>query len=288
MSALLRAALDFPSLSVEDCVLQPMSWRISLPTPAPGLVCAINNPTTGGEPPLRIGCGPLPADLLPAGWGVPLGQLLGQCPEQEREAGGGAGLLLAAGLWAGGHGDAGQGAAGAGEHKLAPLLAGSWRRIALGSRPLLLLAHSDQLAGGGDPSPGLPRFLLPATGSTRLAAALAQLDWLELEREPQGTAEALIERLRQERLLLPAAGSLLDHAPWREAGLVALPPPEPLAEELEIWIRPQRAAEEAVTDLVALLRQRLAAGCQQKTPAAGGGSPERPRHHPTGHRQTGL
>jgi uncharacterized membrane protein YccC len=129
---------------------------------------------------------------------------------------------------------------------------------------------------------------LPATGSTRLAAALAQLDWLELEREPQGTAEALIERLRQERLLLPAAGSLLDHAPWREAGLVALPPPEPLAEELEIWIRPQRAAEEAVTDLVALLRQRLAAGCQQKTPAAGGGSPERPRHHPTGHRQKGL
>jgi hypothetical protein len=288
MSALLWVWVDFPSLSVEDCVLQPMSWRISLPTPAPGLVCAINHPTTGGEPPLRIGCGPLQADLLPAGWGVPLGQLLGQCPEQEREAGGGAGLLLAAGLWAGGHGDAGQGAAGAGEHKLAPLLAGSWRRIALGSRPLLLLAHSDQLAGGGDPSPGLPRFLLPATGSTRLAAALAQLDWLELEREPQGTAEALIERLRQERLLLPAAGSLLDHAPWREAGLVALPPPEPLAEELEIWIRPQRAAEEAVTDLVALLRQRLAAGCQQKTPAAGGGSPERPRHHPTGHRQTGL
>jgi hypothetical protein len=115
-------------------------------------------------------------------------------------------------------------------------------------------------AGGGDPSPGLPRFLLPATGSTRLAAALAQLDWLELEREPQGTAEALIERLRQERLLLPAAGSLLDHAPWREAGLVALPPPEPLAEELEIWIRPQRAAEEAVTDLVALLRQRSGRG----------------------------
>jgi hypothetical protein len=191
---------------------------------------------------------------------VPLGQLLGSGLDQEPEAGGGAGLLLAAGLWAGGHGDAGQGAAGAGEHKLAPLLAGSWRRIALGSRPLLLLAHSDQLAGGGDPSPGLPRFLLPATGSTRLAAALAQLDWLELEREPQGTAEALIERLRQERLLLPAAGSLLDHAPWREAGLVALPPPEPLAEELEIWIRPQRAAEEAVTDLVALLRQRSGRG----------------------------
>jgi hypothetical protein len=275
MSALLAAWVDFPSLSVEGCVLQRMRRRISIPTPAQqGLVCAINHPTTGGEPPLPIGCGPLQADLLPAGWGVPLEQGL----EQELEAGGGAGLLLAAGLRAGGHGDAGPGAAGAGEHELAPLLAGSWRRIALGSRPLLLLAHRDQLAGRGDPAPGLPRFLLPAYGAERLAAALAQLDWLELEleREPQGTAEALIERLGQERLLLPAAGSLLDHAPWREAGLVALPPPEPLAEELELWIRPQRAAEEAVAALAALLRQRLAAGCQQKTPAIGGGSPERP------------
>jgi hypothetical protein len=277
MSALLGAWVDFPSLSVEGCVLQRMRRRISIPTPAQqGLVCAINHPTTGGEPPLPIGCGPLQADLLPADWRLPLGQLLGPGLEQELEAGGGAGLLLAAGLRTGGHGDAGPGAAGAREHELAPLLAGSWRRIALGSRPLLLLAHRDQLAGRGVQTPGLPRFFLPASGAERLAAALEQLDWLELEREPQGTAEALIERLGQGRLLLPAAGSLLDHAPWREAGLVALPPPEPLAEELELWIRPQRAAEEAVSDLVALLRQRLAAGCPQKTPAIGGGSPERP------------
>jgi hypothetical protein len=262
MSALRRAALDFPSLSVEDCVLQPMGWRISLPTPAPGLVCAINHPTTGGEPPLRIGCGPLQADLLPAGWRLPLGQDLGQCPEQEPAAGGGAGLLLASGLRANDRGDAGAGAAASREHELAPLLPGSWQRIALGSRPLLLLAHRDQLAGRGNSAPGLPRFLLPATGSTRLAEALAQLDWLELELEPQGTAEALIKRLRQERLLLPAAGSLLEHAPWRDSGVVALPPPEPLAEELELWITPQRAAEEAVSDLVALLRQQLDAGGQ--------------------------
>jgi hypothetical protein len=239
-----------------------MRCRISIPTPAPGLVCAINNPTTGGDPPLRIGCGPLQADLLPAGWRVPLEQDLGQCPEQEPAAGRGAGLLLATGLRADHHGDAGPGAAASRDQELAPLLPGSWRRIALGSRPLLLLAHRDQLAGRGNSAPGLPRFLLPATSSARLAAALAQLDWPELEREPQGTEEALIERLRQERLLLPAAGSLLEHAPWRGSGVVALPPPEPLAEELELWIRPQRAAEEAVSDLVALLRQQLDAGGQ--------------------------
>jgi hypothetical protein len=161
MSALLWTWVDFPSLSVEDCVLQPMSWRISLPTPAPGLVCAINHPTTGGEPPLRIGCGPLQADLLPAGWGVPLGQLLGQCPEQEREAGGGAGLLLAAGLRANDRGDAWPCAAATREQELAPLLPGSWRRIALGSRPLLLLAHRDQLAGRGVQTPGCRGFSCP-------------------------------------------------------------------------------------------------------------------------------
>jgi hypothetical protein len=264
MSALLWTWVDFPSLSVEDCVLQPMSWRISIPTPAPGLVCAINHPTTGGEPPLRIGCGPLQADLLPAGWGVPLGQ------------GGGDGLLLAGGLRAGDPRGAGPGAAVAREQEREQQLPGTWRRIALGRRPLLLLAHREQLAGRGNPSPGLPRFLLPATGSARLAERLEQMGWLELEREPQNTAEALIGRLGQGRLLLPAAGSLLDHAPWREAGLVALPPPEPLAEELELWIRPQRAAEEAVAALAALLRQRLAGGCQQRTPAIGGGSPEQP------------
>jgi len=263
MSALLRAAVDFPSLSVEGCVLQPMGWRMSLPSPAPGLVCAINHPTTGDDPPLRIGCGPLQADLLPAGWRVPL--------EQGLEQGGGDGLLLAGGLRAGE-----RSAAVTSEHELQQQLPGTWRRIALGSRPLLLLAHREQLAGRGNPAHGLPRFLLPATGSARLAEQLEQMGWLELEREPQNTAEALIGRLGQGRLLLPAAGSLLDHAPWREAGLVALPPPEPLAEDLELWIQPQRAAEEAVAALAALLRQRLAGGCQQKTPAMGGGSPERP------------
>jgi hypothetical protein len=268
MSALLGVWVDFPSLSVEGCVLQRMRSRISIPTPAPGLVCAINHPTTGGRPPLRIGCGPLQADLLSAGWRVPLAQGL--------EQGGGDGLLLAGGLRAGDSRGAGPGAAAAREQEREQQLPGPWRRIALGSRPLLLLAHREQLAGRGSPAHGLPRFLLPATGSARLAEQLEQMGWLELEREPQNTAEALIGRLGQGRLLLPAAGSLLDHAPWREAGLVALPPPEPLAEELELWIRPQRAAEEAVAALAALLRQRLAGGCQQKTPAIGGGSPERP------------
>jgi len=255
--------VDFPSLSVECCVLHPMRCRISIPTPAPGLVCAINHPTTGGRPPLRIGCGPLQADLLSGGWRVPL--------EQGLEQGGGDGLLLAGGLRAGE-----RSAAVTREHELQQQLPGTWRRIALGSRPLLLLAHREQLAGRGNPAHGLPRFLLPATGSARLAEQLEQMGWLELEREPQNTAEALIGRLGQGRLLLPAAGSLLDHAAWREAGLVALPPPDALAEELELWIRPERAEAEAMRTLAALLRQRLAGGCQQETPAIGGGSPEKP------------
>ena len=157
------------------------------------------------------------------------------------------------------------------EHQL-----GAWVPIALGSRPLQLLAHSDQLAGSGRSRGGLPRFLLPAWGSAGMVEQLGRLAWLELEQEPSSTAAALIRRLRQGRLLLPAAGTLLEHAPWREACLVAIPPPELLTEVLVLWMRPQLAGEEVVRSLVALLRQRLAAARQQKTPALRGGWPEPP------------
>jgi hypothetical protein len=162
--------------------------------------------------------------------------------EQDLEQGGADGLLLA-----GGRGGAGPSAAAVLQQQLGERLPGAWRRIAVGSRPLLLLAHRDQLAGRGSTGVELPRFLLPACGSALLAEQLEGMGWLALEQEPQCSAEVLIGRLGQGRLLLPAAGSLLDHSPWREAGLVAL------------------------------LRQRLGGGCQQKTPAMGGGSPERPR-----------
>ncbi len=133
--------------------------------------------------------------------------------EQVLEQGGGDGLLLAGGLRPGDSSGAGPGAAAAREQELEQQLPGTWRRIVLGSRPLLLLAHHEQLAGRGNPAHGLPRFLLPATGSARLAEQLEQMGWLALEREPQNTAETLIGRLGQGRLLLPAAGSLLNHSP---------------------------------------------------------------------------
>jgi hypothetical protein len=191
--------------------------------------------------------------------------------EPDLKQSGADGLLLV-----GGCGGAGPSAAFAREEQLGELLPGAWLRIALGSRPLLLLAHGDQLPGRGSSGGGQPRFLLPACGSAVLADQLKQLAWLELEHEQDSSAEALIGRLAHGRLLLPAAGSLLDHSPWREAGLVAVPPPEVLLEELELWIPPEQAKDEAIGALTALLRQRLAGGCQQKTPAMGGGSPERP------------
>ena len=192
--------------------------------------------------------------------------------DQDLEQGAADGLLLV-----GGCGGAGPSAASAWEEQLGEQLPGAWLRIALGSRPLLLLAHRDQLAGRGSSGGGQLRFLLPACGSAGLADQLKQLAWLELELEPAASAEALIGRLAQGRLLLPAAGTLLDHSPWREAGLVAVPPPEALSEELELWVRPERAGDEAMQALVVLLRQRLAGGCQQKTPAICEGSPERSR-----------
>jgi hypothetical protein len=165
------------------------------------------------------------------------------------------------------------------EHQLGQRLE-QWLRFPLGSRPLQLLAHRDQLAGAGRSGSELARFLLPAWGSAGMAEQLERLAWLELEHESGSCAAALIRRLRQGRLLLPAAGSLLEYAPWREACLVAIPPPEVLTEALVLWMRPQLAGEEAARSLMALLRQRLAAARQQKTAATGGGGRS---HHGEAH-----
>ncbi|MEB3302465.1 MAG: hypothetical protein VKN56_10910, partial [Cyanobacteriota bacterium] len=46
-----------------------------------------------------------------------------------------------------------------------------------------------------------------------------------------------VQLLQRERLLLPAPSSLLDHSPWREAGLIALPPADPLWEVIWLVVR---------------------------------------------------
>jgi hypothetical protein len=46
-----------------------------------------------------------------------------------------------------------------------------------------------------------------------------------------------VQLLQRERLLLPAPFSLLVHSPWREAGLIALPPADPPWEDLWLVVR---------------------------------------------------
>jgi hypothetical protein len=72
-----------------------------------------------------------------------------------------------------------------------------------------------------------------------------------------------VDLLQSERLLLPAPSSLLVHSPWREAGLIALPPVDPLWEALRLLVRQEHLGAASVEEL------GLGSGClaiQTKAP----------------------
>lgn len=64
-----------------------------------------------------------------------------------------------------------------------------------------------------------------------------------------------VQLLQRERLLLPAPSSLLDHSPSREAGLIALPPADPLWEVLWLVVRLEHLGAGWVEELGAGVRE---------------------------------
>jgi hypothetical protein len=59
--------------------------------------------------------------------------------------------------------------------------------------------------------------------------------------------------------LLPVPPSLLQTSPWREAGLTAVWPWEPLVERLWLLVSQEHASHAAVLAIAARLRERIAA-----------------------------
>jgi hypothetical protein len=51
--------------------------------------------------------------------------------------------------------------------------------------------------------------------------------------------------------------SLLEGRPWCEAGLLAVPPPEPLAERLWLLMREGDAEQPQLVELIETLRHRI-------------------------------
>ena len=129
----------------------------------------------------------------------------------------------------------------------------------LGIQSLLLLHASQQQRAAAEQ--GAPRpwqFLLPpADQQPRLQRDLQQLGLLPLGHCSAIDDEGWLQQLQAEPYLLPAHLSLLEHAPWREAALKAVPPPEPLEEQLWLLVRQGEERWPAIEALVAQLRERV-------------------------------
>ena len=138
--------------------------------------------------------------------------------------------------------------------------------LATAALPFLVAAH--HLVGSGSPAGVLssantrpaalpcPEMLLPpACHQPLLNADLRRQALLPLRTCESLDAASWVQLLQRERLLLPAPSSLLDHSPWREAGLIALPPADPLWEALWLLVRQEDLGDGWVEELGADVRE---------------------------------
>lgn len=131
--------------------------------------------------------------------------------------------------------------------------------VALGTLPLVLVhagCHRQALEQG--PRGMQWKLLLPAAEQQHLLwNALEQLGLLPLQECRAADAESWLTHLQTEPHLLPADLSLLEVRPWLEAGLLAVPPPEPLVEKLWLLVRERDAEQPHVAELIETLRHRI-------------------------------
>jgi hypothetical protein len=138
--------------------------------------------------------------------------------------------------------------------------------LATGALPFLVAAH--HLVGSGAPAGALssantrpaplpcPEVLLPpASHQPLLHADLRRQGLLPLRSHDSLDPSTWVDLLQRTRLLLPAPCSLLGHSPWREAGLIALPPADPLWEALWLLVGQEQLGAGWVEDLGAGVRE---------------------------------
>lgn len=204
---------------------------------------------------LRITSDPLLQPLLVASPASPSGwQPIGRCRDLLRQGALDAALISVAAMAAGRR--------AAAQSLLAATLQPPISVIPLGERPLLLL-HAPWRQHATDPDATVctaspwQQLLPPAEQQPLLWRQLQQLGLLPLRCCRAHTAEGVLQDLQQGPLLLPAPLTLLQEMPWREAGLRAVPPPEPLSEWLALLVRQEEEGSPAIEALTQRLRQRL-------------------------------
>ena len=131
--------------------------------------------------------------------------------------------------------------------------------VALGALSLVLVhasCHRQALEQGAR---GMQwKLLLPAAEQQPLLwNELEQLGLLPMQECRAAGAESWLTHLQTEPHLLPADLSLLEGRPWCEAGLLAVPPPEPLAEMLWLLVRAGDSEQPQLAELIETLRHRI-------------------------------
>jgi len=134
--------------------------------------------------------------------------------------------------------------------------------VPLGRRPLVLIHAKDHHTAPDrdrDPKARRPWQLLlpPAEQQPLLWRQFERLALLALRDYSAADCDSWLQELLQGPHLLPAHLSLLEEAPWREAGLRAVPPPEPLEEQLWLLVRQGEETRPAIAALAAQLQERV-------------------------------
>jgi hypothetical protein len=132
--------------------------------------------------------------------------------------------------------------------------------IAVASCSLPFLVARRHLVQPGDKampsrtSPQVAVVLPPARHQPLLYSDLLRQALLPLRCCSALNPAVWVERLQQERLLLPAPLSLLASSPWRRAGFAVVPPADPLWEVLWLVVRQEEMGAGWVDELVAGVR----------------------------------
>ncbi len=134
-------------------------------------------------------------------------------------------------------------------------LAGSFGRVLLGRRPLVLACTLPSVAAA--PIPGLRLLAPPRAAAPALHQALEDMQLAPVQSCGCTTPQQWIARLAEPGTLLPVPADLLLQPPWSEARLTAVPPWEPLWEQLELLVPSSFLERPGVQALIEELLRRI-------------------------------
>ncbi len=137
------------------------------------------------------------------------------------------------------------------------LLAGSLVRVDLGCRPLVLACKPPAAGSHRYPIPPLRLLAPPRPAAMELHQALEEMQLAPLMSCASTRSMDWITQLEQGGALVPVPAELLLQPPWHQAHLTAVPPWEPLWEQLDLLVPSALLGCPGLKALVEQLRRRI-------------------------------